>query len=107
MATPETPELSGKTYLHLVLLGAAIGLPAAFVAVGFLALVHQAEHWLWVDLPDALGSDSPQWYLVLFIPVLGAALVLAARRLLPGDGGHSPLDGLSVDPTPLRIAPGV
>jgi chloride channel protein, CIC family len=107
VATPEAPQLSGKTYLHLVALGAAIGLPAAVVAVGFLALVHELEHLLWVDLPDALGSSSPQWYLVLGLPVVGAALVLAARTLLPGDGGHSPLEGLSVEPTPLRVAPGV
>ena len=34
-------------------------------------------------------------------------MVLAVRTLLPGDGGHSPIGGLSVQPTPLAQAPGV
>jgi H+/Cl- antiporter ClcA len=33
--------------------------------------------------------------------------VIVARRLLPGDGGHDPLAGLSTEPTPLSHAPGV
>jgi H+/Cl- antiporter ClcA len=39
--------------------------------------------------------------------VVGAAIVVAARTLLPGDGGHPPLGGLSSAPTPLRHGPGV
>lgn len=35
-------ELSGRAYLRLVALGALIGIPAALVAAGFLALVHPA-----------------------------------------------------------------
>jgi chloride channel protein, CIC family len=38
---------------------------------------------------------------------VGALVVLAARTLLPGDGGHAPIGGLSVEPTPLTHAPGV
>ena len=94
-------------YLRLIGLGALIGLPAALVAAGFLALVHEAEDWLWHDLPDALGHSSPPWYLIVGLPVVGAAIVLAARRLLPGDGGHQPLDGINATPTPLSYAPGV
>jgi H+/Cl- antiporter ClcA len=90
-----------------VLLGAAIGVPAALVAALFLALVHDLEHWLWHDLPDALGHSSAPWYLVVGIPVAGAAIVVGARLLLPGDGGHSPIEGLSMAPTPLADAPGV
>ena len=93
-AAPEAPHLSGATYLRLILLGAVIGVPAALVAAGFLALVHESEDWLWHDLPDALGESAPPWYLVVGLPVVGAVVVLAARKLLPGDGGHSPLDGI-------------
>ena len=99
--------LDGRAYLRLVLLGAAIGVPAALVAALFLALVHDLEHWLWHDLPDALGHSSAPWYLVVGIPVAGAAIVVAARLLLPGDGGHSPIEGLSMAPTPIADAPGV
>ena len=99
--------MGGAAYLRLIGLGAAIGVPAALVAAGFIALVHELEHWLWDSLPDQLGYASPPWYLVLGLPLLGACVVLAARRLLPGDGGHSPLDGISVEPTPFRYGPGV
>jgi len=39
--------------------------------------------------------------------VVGAAIVVLARGLLPGDGGHSPLLGIGGGPTPLAYAPGV
>jgi H+/Cl- antiporter ClcA len=94
-------------YMRLVLLGALIGIPAAVVAAGFLALVHELEHLLWEDLPDALGHSSPPLYLVIALPVAGAAMVAAARALLPGDGGHSPLEGLVMKPTPPLAAVGV
>jgi H+/Cl- antiporter ClcA len=99
--------LGGRAYLKLILLGGAIGLPAALVAALFLALVHDLQHRLWHDLPDALDYSSPPWFLVLGLPVVGAAIVAVARLTLPGDGGHPPLGGLSTVPTPVRYAPGV
>lgn len=106
MSSP--PELSGGAYLKLVGLGAAIGIPAAFVAAMFLAFVHDLEHWLWHDLPDALGYSSPPWFLVIGLPAVGALCVVLARLLLPGDGGHSPLDGIGGGgATPLAHAPGI
>ena len=40
--------------------------------------------------------------------MVGATIVvLEARRSLPGDGGHSPLDGIGGKPTPISHAPGV
>ena len=101
------PSISGGAYLRLVGLAAAIGVPAALVAALFLALVHGLEHWLWHDLPDTLGYSGPPWFLVLGLPVAGAAIVVVARRLLPGDGGHSPLEGMVTAPTPVSYAPGV
>jgi H+/Cl- antiporter ClcA len=70
-------------------------------------LVRYLQTWLWDDLPSALGHSGPPWYLVLGLPVAGALVVLAARRLLPGDGGHRPLVGLSAAPTPVSHGPGV
>jgi hypothetical protein len=46
---------AGRTYLRLVLVGALIGIPAALLAAGFLALVHELEQPLWDDLPEALA----------------------------------------------------
>jgi H+/Cl- antiporter ClcA len=109
MSSPadQQPPIEPRTYLRLVLLGALIGIPAALVAAGFIALVHHSEHWLWTDLPDALGESSPPWYLVIALPIVGAALVVAARRFLPGDGGHSPLLGIGGGVTPVSSATGV
>ena len=50
---------------------------------------------------------GPPWYLVVGLPLAGAAIVVAARTLLPGDGGHEPLGGIAVAPTPISHAPGV
>jgi len=44
---------------------------------------------------------------VIGLPIVGGALCAAARMLLPGDGGHSPLKGFSSGVTPLSYAPGV
>jgi H+/Cl- antiporter ClcA len=107
-AAEQQPSISGGQYLKLIGLGALIGIPAALLAAVFLAVIHELEGWLWHDLPDALGYDAPPWFLVVGLPVAGAALVLAARRLLPGDGGHRPLDGFGASsPTPVAYMPGV
>ena len=73
-----------------MLAGALVGVPAALAAAGFLALVHELESWLWDDLPRSLGASSPPWYLVVGLPVAGAAVVLVARTLLPGTAGTTP-----------------
>jgi H+/Cl- antiporter ClcA len=44
---------------------------------------------------------------VVGLPVVGAAIVIAARLWLPGDGGHSPLLGVAGGPTLLKAGPGV
>jgi len=105
-APPSGP--SGARALRLILIGAVLGIPAALVAAGFLGLVHYVEHWLWTDLPNDLGTKGPPWYLVIGLPVVGAAVVIAARKLLPGDGGHHPLKGFQGGgPVPLRYGPGI
>jgi len=105
MAAP--PQMTARSYLRLVLLGALVGIPAAFVAALFLALVHDIEHWLWHDLPDALGHSGPPWYLVIGLPAVGGLLVALVRLFLPGDGGHRPLEGLAMGATPVRNGPGI
>ena len=106
-STPPPPQARDFAYLRLILIGAVIGLPAALVAAAFLALVNDAQDWLWTDLPDALGQDTPPWYIVVALPIVGAAIVWLARRFLPGDGGHVPVNGLSAAPTPWQYGPSV
>jgi H+/Cl- antiporter ClcA len=102
---PQAGPPAGGAYLRLVALGALIGIPAALVGAGFLGFVHELEDWLWKVLPGEPGQEPA--YLVLGLPVAGALIVLLARRLLPGDGGHRPLEGLSAAPAPVSHAPGV
>jgi chloride channel protein, CIC family len=97
----------GGAYLRLIGLGALIGIPAALLASVFLALVHLIEDLLWQDLPRLLGSEAPPWYLVVGLPVVGAAIVFVARRFLPGDGGHPPIEGIGGGATPWRHAFGI
>jgi H+/Cl- antiporter ClcA len=104
---PESTQPGGLAYLRLVLLGGLVGIPAGLAAALFLALVDGLQTWLWTDLPDALGESGPPWYLVVGLPVAGAAVVLAARKLLPGDGGASPLHGFASAPARLVHAPGI
>jgi H+/Cl- antiporter ClcA len=104
---PEPSRATALAYLRLVGLGALIGVPAAIVAAAFLGLIHALEGWLWDDLPAALGFAGPPWFLILGLPVAGAALVIVARTFLPGDGGHPPLEGLSAKETAPSHVPGV
>jgi H+/Cl- antiporter ClcA len=107
MATAPVVPPSPGAYLKIILISAVIGIPAALVATVFLALVTKMQEWLWQDLPDHLGDSSPPWYLVVGLPVVGAAVVVIARRWLPGDGGHDPINGLNAATTPLAAGPGV
>lgn len=93
--------------LTILLLGAAIGIPAALAAALLFAAVHELQHWLWTDLPASLGYESPPWFVIVGLPVVGAALVVLARATLPGDGGAPPLRGLEAGPVPLSHVPGV
>jgi H+/Cl- antiporter ClcA len=103
----DQPQITAGMYLRLVALGAVVGIPAALAAAVFLALVHDIEHWLWQDLPEALGHSGPPWYLVIGLPAVGGVIVAVVRLLLPGDGGHRPLDGLAMGATPLTYGPGI
>lgn len=94
------PALSSSLYLRLVGLGVVIGVPAALVAALFLAVVHGLEGRLW-------NGESTAWYLVIGLPAVGAVIVYAARRFLPGDGGNPPIEGIGGAPARVRDAPGI
>lgn len=105
-APAPAPAADSGRLLRLVVLGALLGIPAALASVALLGAVHELEHWLWHDLPHHLGYDDAPWFLVIGLPVVGAVVVLLAR-MLPGDGGHAPSDGLVLGPTPHQHVPGI
>src|SRR5690349_15012740 len=98
---------AGVDVLRLVLLGAVIGIPAALAAIAFFTAVHYLEQVIWHALPTVLDEATPPSYLVVVLPVVGAAIVAVARLTLPGDGGRSPLAGMSHGATPVAFVPGI
>lgn len=94
-------------YLRLLLVTGLLGIPLSLAAFAFLVAVHELEHVVWHDLPDALGHDGPPaWWPILTIGVAALLVVLCVRRL-PGTGGHVPADGLGAGATPPVEVPGV
>lgn len=92
--------LHSRAYLRLLVLSALLGIPISAAAWGFLHVVTRAGELLYQDLPDALGMDgTPAWWGVPAL-TLGGLLVGLVVRLLPGNGGHVPVDGLHTGGAP-------
>jgi H+/Cl- antiporter ClcA len=103
-------RLRSRSYLVLLILAAALGVPIAAAAYWFLYLVNDLQKWLYQSdyLPQALGFDgTPAWWPIPLIGISGV-LVGATIRYLPGRGGHSPADGFKAggSPSPIEL-PGV
>jgi H+/Cl- antiporter ClcA len=94
-AAPADAGLSRTAYLRTLVLAAALGVPVAAAAVLFQTALHDVTHFVWDDVPDWLDWSEPAWWYVILVPGLAGLLVAAAVRL-PGHGGHTPLEGLSV-----------
>ncbi|MBV1850888.1 chloride channel protein [Catellatospora tritici] len=93
-------------YLRLIALAGVLGVPVSLAAFGFLAAIHQLEHWAWETLPHALTGGNPWWWPVPLLLVAGLA-VGAVVRFLPGHGGHVPADGMGAGVCPPVELPGV
>ncbi|MGA8371948.1 MAG: hypothetical protein WB765_17590 [Acidimicrobiales bacterium] len=96
-ALPNPVELlKSRSYLKVLVLAAAIGVPISALAYFFLELVAYTQHQLYAHLPQALGFHGvPIWWPVPLLAVSGLVVALAIKYL-PGTGGHSPADGLQV-----------
>lgn len=100
--------LRSPGYLKGLVLCAFIGIPVSLAAFWFLVALHELEHVLWSDLPQAAGWDSPPWWWPLpLLLVAGVAVGLIVTHL-PGAGGHIPVAGLRAGGGGLPAAlPGV
>ena len=108
-APPEPGDiLRSKAYVGLLVLGALVGVPIAFVAYFFLAGVAEVQDYVFTTLPDDLGFDgAPPWWSILPLALSGL-LVGSVIRYLPGDAGHKPAEGFKTGGpvTPVEL-PGV
>jgi len=88
---------------RLLALAVALGVLGAIAAAAFIEVVSVGQQWLFVDLPQALGMASLPAWLGTVLLLIGAAVVILARRL-PGASGPGPLTGFHFD-IPVRTAP--
>ena len=94
-----------RSYLALVVLGAAIGVPISVVAYFFLKLVSEAQTWVFVTAPGDLGLHPvPAWWPLVPLFVSGLVVALTIEHL-HGTAGHKPAEGFkaagAVDPLDL------
>jgi H+/Cl- antiporter ClcA len=93
----------GRQVVKLLGLASLVGLGAGLAAVAFLAVEHGLDHIVWTSIPDQFGWSEPAAWWVLLVLVAGGLGVYAVSKL-PGHGGHSPLDGFTLDIGPAHIA---
>jgi H+/Cl- antiporter ClcA len=91
--------LRSPKYAGLLALAALVGVPISAAAYYFLQVVGLLQHWVYTVLPRALGLGAPLWWPVPVLAVAGL-LVAAAIRRLPGNGGHSPIEGFATGGVP-------
>jgi len=92
--SPNPIELvRSRSYLALVVLGAAIGVPVSFVAYFFLKFVAEAQSWVFSTLPSDLGLHPvPAWWPLAPLFVSGLLVGLTIEHL-HGTAGHRPAEG--------------
>ncbi len=108
-AQPTSDEPSERTsqvarqIVALSLIAVLVGLLAGAGASAFIAVEHGLQEVLWHELPEALGHDQAPAWLAVALLVIGA-LITHAGSLLPGNGGHRPLQGFGIDMGPRELA---
>ncbi|MFC8294128.1 chloride channel protein [Streptomyces sp. NPDC057242] len=99
--------LRTPAYLKALVFSALIGVPVSLAAFWFLVGLHQLEHVLWADLPEALGLGAPPaWWPLPLLALAGVVVGLVVTRL-PGAGGHVPAGGLHAGGASAAALPGV
>lgn len=106
MTTVSPVPAPATSPLKLLGIAVLVGLPVTIASVLFTSLVGEATTWFWHDIPNDAGWSQPPWWYVLLLPTVAGALVYGATQL-PGRGGHSPLEGLGLEPLTLRDMPSV
>jgi H+/Cl- antiporter ClcA len=108
--TPTDPAtlLRSRSYVGLLVLGAIVGVPVAFIAFFYLKSVNEAQQYLFTTLPNDLGfHGEPMWWPLPLLALCGV-LVGLTIHYLPGPGGHEPANGFQfAGPAPGIELPGI
>ncbi|MFG2990892.1 chloride channel protein [Streptomyces sp. NPDC048257] len=99
--------LRSAGYLKLLCFSALIGIPVSLAAFWFLVALHQSEHALWTDVPEALGWDIPPWWWPLPLLLIAGIVVGLVVTHMHGNGGHLPAAGLHTGGASTTALPGV
>ena len=109
LAPDPMEQLKSRSYVMLLVLAAAVGVPISAIAYFYLYFVSYLQKLFFVQLPVDMGfKGEPIWW-PLPLLVLSGLLVASSIKYLPGTSGHQPSNGLQVGggaPTVLEL-PGV
>lgn len=100
MSDTEAPPQNAGTLVKMLVVAALVGLAAGAAVIVFLTVEHELQNLLWTTIPDAMGGIQAWW---VFLVLLTGAVGVWAVEKLPGNGGHRPLDGLSMNIGPREI----
>jgi H+/Cl- antiporter ClcA len=106
---PDPAEVMvNRRFAGLLVFVAIVGVITSLVAWCFLELVHQIQTGVFTDLPKDLGYDhgAPNWWYLVVLGIAGLITAAAITRL-PGNGGHTPANGLSTERLGPEAMPGV
>jgi H+/Cl- antiporter ClcA len=101
-APPLRETLLSAGYLRLLLLSVLIGVPVALACFFFVSLQHELQHWVWESLPRSAGYHAAPWWWPLPALVLAGLILAPIVTLMPGAGGHLPVNGLGGPPVGPR-----
>lgn len=96
-----------RGYARILALAALLGAPVSALAYGFVVLYQHLQTWLYQSLPSALGFAHPPNWWPFPLMLIGGVIVGFALKFLPGQGGHSPADGLAPGAPAPSALPGI
>ena len=110
LSRSRTPRevMANRRFAMLLVFVAIVGVITSLAAWCFLELVHQIQTGVFTDLPKDLGYDhgAPNWWYLVVLAIAGLITAAAITRL-PGNGGHTPANGLSTEQLGPEALPGV
>ncbi len=100
--------MANRRFAVLLVFVAVVGVITSLVAWCFLEAVHQIQTGVFTDLPKDLGYEggAPNWWYLVVLAIAGLITAAAITRL-PGNGGHTPANGLSTEQVGPEALPGV